>query len=90
MIALFIKSPFYLDCYFRIPKMLKVERNYPGPCGSGKKFKKYCGVSLAPVQPDFITTNRAVAYRGAVGRRIEAFCQDYTALKRAKSPRWEM
>ena len=64
--------------------MLKVQRNSPCPCGSGKKFKKCCGSSLAPARPDVIAINKALAYRGAVGRRREAFCRDYIDLKRDK------
>jgi Fe-S-cluster containining protein len=66
--------------------MLKPERNAPCPCGSGKKYKKCCG--LAGVQdrqyPDLFAVNRAVAYQGDIGRQREAFCNDYAAFKTAK------
>ena len=31
----------------------KPERNSPCPCGSGKKFKKCCGLDLTPVEQEF-------------------------------------
>ena len=61
------------------------DRNAPCPCGSGKKYKK-CH-SLAPVQsrntpPDKVEVNRAIAYRGMVGKRREAFCAAYADSKK--------
>ena len=61
---------------------MKIERNAPCPCGSGKKFKKCCGAAIVPARTDYFAINRSVAYKGAVGRRREAFCQDYIALKK--------
>jgi hypothetical protein len=63
---------------------LKIERNVPCPCGSGKKFKKCCGAPLVPSKPDYIAFNRTLAYQGDVGRRREAFCIDYMTLKKVK------
>ena len=31
----------------------KPERNSPCPCGSGKKFKKCCGLNLTPAEQEF-------------------------------------
>jgi Fe-S-cluster containining protein len=58
--------------------MTKIERNGPCPCGSGKKYKKCCG---SPTQMliknkkeiDFFKLNRAVAYKGRIGRMREEF-----------------
>jgi hypothetical protein len=63
---------------------LKIERNDPCPCGSGKKFKRCCGALLVPSRPNYITFNRTVAYQGAVGRKREAFCIDYLRVKKIK------
>lgn len=57
------------------------ERNAPCPCGSGKKYKKCCGLSEVH-QPDNIGINRAIAYKGTVGRARQGFCESYTALKK--------
>jgi Fe-S-cluster containining protein len=61
------------------------ERNDPCPCGSGKKYKKCCGLAEAAnkVKPDLLALNQAVAYLGEVGRQREAFCVDYTTFKKA-------
>ncbi len=58
------------------------ERNAPCPCGSGKKYKKCCG-AIQQNQPDFIGINRAIAYKGAVGRARQGFCEAYTGLKKS-------
>jgi hypothetical protein len=59
---------------------LPPERNDPCPCGSGKKYKKCCGAEhISP--PDYIGVNRAIAYKGAVGRARRGFCEAYTGLK---------
>jgi Fe-S-cluster containining protein len=63
---------------------LKIERNALCPCGSGKKFKKCCGSPLIPSSLDCIALNRMVAYKGDMGRRREAFCLAYLALKKVK------
>jgi hypothetical protein len=62
------------------------ERNTPCPCGSGKKYKKCCGLTGTRDRmiPDHFHINRAVAYKGAIGSRREAFCKAYTVLKRAR------
>ncbi len=61
---------------------MKPERNTPCPCGSGKKYKKCCG--LTDGKPDYISINRAAAYQGSIGRQREAFCIDYIAFKAAR------
>ena len=59
------------------------ERNAPCPCGSGKKYKKCCGLSNArPPQADLIAVNRAVAYKGDIGRHRKAWCETYTLTKK--------
>ena len=58
-----------------------VERNAPCPCGSGKKYKKCCGAPR-PAGLDAAARQRAIAYRGAIGRRRGAWCADYLAFKR--------
>ncbi len=86
---------------------MKVERNDPCPCGSGKKYKKCCGssTSSAPTRQDYAVTlthlpafsectlraspgleiiSRSQAYRGALGRKREVFCREYTAHKQAR------
>jgi Fe-S-cluster containining protein len=57
---------------------LTAERNAPCPCGSGRKYKKCCGLNTNAPTPDFLRLNREVAYRGSLGRRREAFCISYT------------
>ena len=59
------------------------ERNDPCPCGSGKKYKKCCGAQVDRGQnkPDPLHVNRFVAYKGAIGKRREAFCRKYIAFK---------
>ena len=59
------------------------ERNAPCPCGSGKKYKKCCGAAAAIVTPDAIGLNRGIAYKGAVGRARQSFCESYAAQKKA-------
>ena len=63
-----------------------ITRNDPCPCGSGKKYKRCCGLTAGQNRnkPDSFTTNRALAYSGAIGERREAFCKDYTAFKKVK------
>lgn len=64
---------------------MKPERNDPCPCGSGKKYKKCCGLTAGQnCMPDYVAINRAVAYQGDIGRQREAFCIDYTTFKAAK------
>lgn len=58
------------------------ERNDPCPCGSGKKYKKCCSPAQT-AQPDYIGINRAIAYKGAVGRARRGFCEAYTGLKKS-------
>ncbi len=63
-----------------MPSKIRVGRNDPCPCGSGKKFKKCCGLSVN--QPDCFSINRTVAYKGPLGRLREAFCVDYLEFKK--------
>ncbi len=61
------------------------DRNAPCPCGSGKKYKKCCGLASSQsvkTPPDKLEVNRAIAYRGAVGKRREAFCAAYADSKK--------
>jgi hypothetical protein len=58
------------------------ERNAPCPCGSGKKFKRCCGNAVQASSTDPRALNRAIAYAGALGRRRESFCREYTAIKK--------
>ena len=57
------------------------ERNAPCPCGSGKKYKKCCGQTAAPARRDNVAIHRTVAYAGDIGRKREAFCLEYLAVK---------
>jgi hypothetical protein len=64
---------------------LKPERNSPCPCGSGKKYKKCCGLVKTEAREgqDIFKLNQSVAYLGEVGRRREDFCINYTKEKQA-------
>lgn len=67
---------------------MKPGRNDPCPCGSGKKYKKCCGASSQPVpvrggkERDYVALNRAIAYKGKIGRMREDFCKHYTDHKK--------
>lgn len=68
--------------------MAKIGRNDPCTCGSGKKYKKCCGkiTHESPAttkEPDFFIVNRAIAYKGVIGRRRQEFCIEYIAKKRS-------
>ena len=58
------------------------ERNAPCPCGSGKKYKKCCGVTTVRTD-ESIEINRLIAYRGQIGRRRKQFCEEYLSTKKA-------
>ncbi len=66
---------------------MEPSRNAPCPCGSGKKFKRCCGASTppAPVRSarkiDYLALNRAIAYKGKIGKMREDFCRQYIARK---------
>jgi Fe-S-cluster containining protein len=66
---------------------MKPGRNDLCPCGSGKKYKKCCGASSSPVpirvtkERDYVTLNRAIAYKGKIGRMRAEFCRHYIAHK---------
>jgi len=57
---------------------MTLEGNAFCPCGSGKKYKKCCGLSEKTFPLDPIAAGKEVAYLGDIGRRREAFCKDYT------------
>jgi Fe-S-cluster containining protein len=65
---------------------MSTERNAPCSCGSGKKYKKCCGLTASQNQnkPDYIAINRDAAYKGVIGRKREAFSIEYTAFKKAR------
>ena len=67
------------------------ERNAACPCGSGKKYKKCCAALEPRVRStvEFILAHREAAYLGQVGRRREAFCRQYTELKKSRLPEAE-
>jgi Fe-S-cluster containining protein len=63
-----------------------MSRNDPCPCGSGKKYKKCCGqlsgfTAAGPAAESRIRLNRAMAYKGVIGRHREQFCEQYVAHK---------
>jgi hypothetical protein len=63
-----------------------MSRNDPCPCGSGKKYKKCCGqlagfTIAGPTAESRIRLNRAIAYKGMIGRRREQYCDHYVAHK---------
>jgi len=61
------------------------ERNNSCPCGSGKKYKKCCGLTAGQNRvPDYVAINRDMAYQGVTGRQRAAFCNAYIAFKAAK------
>ena len=68
--------------------MINPSRNAPCPCGSGKKYKRCCGASSQPVpvrvgkERDYLTLNRAIAYKGKIGRMREDFCRHYINNKK--------
>ena len=69
-------------------KKHKIGRNDPCPCGSGKKYKRCCGVNpQSDIQGDKdvdrIKLNREIAYVGKIGRKREEFCRRY--IKRKES-----
>jgi Fe-S-cluster containining protein len=68
---------------------MTTERNEPCPCGSGKKYKKCCGVTAHPGKEELIQTNRAIAYSGAIGWQREQFCFSYAAQKKDNIGRLE-
>jgi len=64
---------------------VKIGRNEPCPCGSGKKYKNCCGaVSDTPMQATE-QINRMIAYKGRVGRQREKFCLQYIKHKQAEN-----
>lgn len=67
-------------------KKVKVGRNAPCPCGSGKKYKNCCGFVENTIHTneaiDAIHFNRQISYLGAIGKKREAFCLEYIAHKK--------
>ncbi len=61
-----------------------MDRNAPCYCGSGKKFKKCHGSPEAQsaARMDNFKLNRALAYKGELGKAREKFCQDYLSAKK--------
>ena len=61
-------------------RKLKIGRNDPCPCGSGKKYKKCCGAKprLSFIDDkttvDLFKLNKEIAYKGAIGRLRQNFC----------------
>lgn len=72
---------------------MEIGRNEPCPCGSGKKYKKCCGAAEATVDSgitaesvaggimEYLALNRAMAYKGKIGKARENFCREYIARK---------
>ena len=67
-------------------------RNDPCPCGSGKKYKKCCGITEDSVQigsnsislselMESVAFHRRTAYLGSIGRKRKEFCTRYSAYK---------
>ena len=68
---------------------VKIGRNEPCPCGSGKKYKQCCGNRATPGGESRSVRNavsffRRIAYAGEVGRARDAFCVAYAERKRAE------
>lgn len=66
---------------------MKIGRNAPCPCGSGKKYKKCCGFGTAKKPKPTrdlanVELNRHLAYAGKVGKARQAFCEMYLERKR--------
>jgi hypothetical protein len=66
---------------------MKIGRNSPCPCGSGKKFKHCCGAEGVRPQPctnasDVFDIVRRTAYAGSVGSARKAFSRDVLKEKR--------
>ena len=67
---------------------MKIGRNDPCPCGSGKKYKYCCGSSSSPVpvigtkSRDYIALNRAIAYKGKIGKIREEFCIRFSDIQK--------
>jgi Fe-S-cluster containining protein len=65
---------------------MEIGRNDTCPCGSGKKYKKCCDISVRPTDyaGDEITVlkfNKWIAYKGKVGRERAEFCDSYIKNK---------
>ena len=67
-------------------------RNDSCPCGSGKKYKKCCGITKDSIQlgsnsiplselMESVAYHRRTAYIGAMGRKRQEFCTGYSAYK---------
>lgn len=67
--------------------MKKLGRNDPCPCGSGKKYKKCCGITgdskvTGKREPNYFEIDRDIAYRGKIGQRRKEFCRRYIEAKK--------
>ncbi|GAG14309.1 unnamed protein product, partial [marine sediment metagenome] len=66
---------------------MKIGRNDPCPCGSGKKYKKCCGATTSAVSVagrktrDYIALNKDIAYKGKIGKMREEFCVRFINIK---------
>jgi hypothetical protein len=63
-----------------------MSRNDPCPCGSGKKYKKCCGLLSGFTGAGFsaesqFRLNKVIAYKGMIGRLREQYCEHYVAHK---------
>ena len=69
-------------------KKPKIGRNDPCPCGSGKKYKNCCGATsqtrVDKKERDYFKLNKAIAYKGEIGRQREEFCISYIKRKRER------
>ena len=66
---------------------IKIGRNDPCPCGSGKKYKKCCGSkSQSDIDHNketiYFDLNRKIAYKGKIGQKRESLCKRYIAWKK--------
>jgi Fe-S-cluster containining protein len=68
---------------------MKIGRNAPCPCGSGKKYKHCCGSGQlkktnAARDFDVFNLSRRLAYVGKVGKKRKEFCKSYLKTKKAQ------
>lgn len=68
---------------------MKIGRNAPCPCGSGKKYKHCCGSVQSKknntARPfDVFNLSRRLAYVGKVGKNRKDFCKNYLKAKKSQ------
>jgi Fe-S-cluster containining protein len=68
---------------------MKIGRNAPCPCGSGKKYKHCCGsaqLKRADTLREFdvFSLSRRLAYIGKVGKKRKEFCKIYLKTKKVQ------